>query len=184
MEDERIIELLFERNEKGLSLITEKYSDLYKSILRRALGDEGEVEECANDCLLAIWSSIPPNRPEKLSAYVCRLARNIGIRRFKSRTAKKRSGNIEALSDELLEALPDDSVRAPFEDGEISDIISDFLSEADKITRVLFVRRYFYLESNEELSKRFGISKNLLAVKLSRARAKLKKKLEKEGISI
>ena len=78
MEDHRIIELLIERSEDALGEVSQKYSRLYKMMIRKALSDEFDVEECANDVLLAVWNSIPPNRPKSLAAYVCRIARRIG----------------------------------------------------------------------------------------------------------
>ena len=182
-EDIKIIDLLFERNESGLSLIEAKYKNLYKSILAKLLSNGEDVEECENDVLLAVWNSIPPNRPENLSAYICKIARNVSINKFKYNTRTKRSkGYITAL-EELSECIPDKAAEGSFdkkaEQKEISEAISDFLRGMDAETRILFIRRYFYLESVTELSKRYGISENRISVKLFRTRAKLHKYLEK-----
>ena len=187
-EDIKIIDLLFERNESGLSQIEAKYKNLYKSILAKLLSNGEDVEECDNDVLLAVWNSIPPNRPENLSAYICKIARNVSINKFKYNTRTKRSkGYITAL-EELSECIPDKAAEGSFdkkaEQKEISEAISDFLRGMDAETRILFIRRYFYLESVTELSKRYGISENRISVKLFRTRAKLHKYLEKEGIFI
>ncbi|MBO5231873.1 MAG: sigma-70 family RNA polymerase sigma factor [Clostridia bacterium] len=187
-EDIKIIDLLFERNESGLSQIEAKYKNLYKSILAKLLSNGEDVEECENDVLLAVWNSIPPNRPENLSAYICKIARNVSINKFKYNTRTKRSkGYITAL-EELSECIPDKAAEGSFdkkaEQKEISEAISDFLRGMDAETRILFIRRYFYLESVTELSKRYGISENRISVKLFRTRAKLHKYLEKEGIFI
>lgn len=187
-EDIKIIDLLFERNESGLSQIEAKYKNLYKSKLAKLLSNGEDVEECENDVLLAVWNSIPPNRPENLSAYICKIARNVSINKFKYNTRTKRSkGYITAL-EELSECIPDKAAEGSFdkkaEQKEISEAISDFLRGMDAETRILFIRRYFYLESVTELSKRYGISENRISVKLFRTRAKLHKYLEKEGIFI
>lgn len=187
-EDIKIIDLLFQRNESGLSQIEAKYKNLYKSILAKLLSNGEDVEECENDVLLAVWNSIPPNRPENLSAYICKIARNVSINKFKYNTRTKRSkGYITAL-EELSECIPDKAAEGSFdkkaEQKEISEAISDFLRGMDAETRILFIRRYFYLESVTELSKRYGISENRISVKLFRTRAKLHKYLEKEGIFI
>ena len=187
-EDIKIIDLLFERNDSGLSQIEAKYKNLYKSILAKLLSNGEDVEECENDVLLAVWNSIPPNRPENLSAYICKIARNVSIYKFKYITRTKRSkGYITAL-EELSECIPDKAAEGSFdkkaEQKEISEAISDFLRGMDAETRILFIRRYFYLESVTELSKRYGISENRISVKLFRTRAKLHKYLEKEGIFI
>ena len=71
MDDNRIIELLFERAENALDEVSHKYSRLYKGIIREVLSDECDVEECENDVLMAVWNTIPPNRPDSLSSYIC-----------------------------------------------------------------------------------------------------------------
>ena len=63
-------------------------------------------------------------------------------------------------------------------------VLSDFLRDLDPETEILFVRRYMYLESVAELARRFELDENRVSVKLYRARKKLKKVLEKEGIKV
>ena len=184
--DSEIIELLLRRDESALQLITDKYRSLYRSVIREMLSNENDVVECENDLLLAIWNSIPPNRPENLAAYISALARRGGISRFRYNTRQKRSEGYTVILSELDEVLPntDPSVQDMHSDENIANIISDFLRSADIETRILFIRRYVYLESVSEISKRYKISENNISVKLHRARVKLKKLLEKEGISL
>jgi len=189
MEDIKIIGLLFERSEEGLLELKKKYSGLYRSVLMGILGDDSDVEECESDLLFAVWNSIPPNSPESLSAYVCRIARNIGINRYKKEKRKKRDGGISVLLDELEDILPQLDGEGYENDSKydsqiITRIIEEMLSEIDAEARVLFVRRYIYTESVKALSDRFGLSERYIAVKLFRVRKKLKKKLEKEGIYV
>lgn len=183
MEDCEIIELLLNRKEAGLKEIAEKYARLYKSILREALADECDIEECANDCLLAVWNSIPPNRPTHLQSYVCRIARRIGINRYKHNTREKRGSGYTVLLSELEDALPDHAVTEldGDESAAFERILSDCIREMEAETRVLFVRRYLYFESPTSLAQRFGLKENTVSAKLYRARKKLKKHLEQEG---
>ena len=186
MDDVRIIELLFARSESALEEVSRKYSRLYMRILGGILVDAHDGEECANDLLLAVWNSIPPNRPRSLLAYVCKLARRIGIDRFRYNTGKKRNGEYTVSLTELSECLPSDEPVA--EDGErtsrIREVLSEFLRDCDAETRVLFVRRYVFLESVAELASRFALAENRVSVKLYRARKRLKKLLAREGIEV
>ena len=186
IEDKRIIDLLFARSENALDELSCKYSRLYRNILRQLLGNESDAEECANDVLLAVWNSIPPNRPDNLPAYLCKIARRIGINRARYRTRQKRNADYTVLLSELDDCIPDrDSPDGQETEGEtIRAVLSDFLRGLDKETRVLFVRRYIYLETVASLAERFGLSENHVSVKLFRARKKLKKLLEKEEIFI
>ena len=182
--DNEIIEKLFNRDEKALELLKNQYHRLYESIIREVLDNDADVQECVNDLLLGIWNSIPPNRPRYLSAYIVKLARRIGVSRFRYNTRKKRDMGYAVSLSELEEALPSLSVGYETEDGALCALISDFLRTLDTESRVLFIRRYVYFESVTSLSQRFGISENNLSVKLYRIRKKLKTALEKGGIFI
>ena len=187
MEDIEIIGLLFGRSEDGLRELSKKYSKLYRNVLKGILADVGDVEECENDLLVAVWNSIPPNSPEYLSAYVCRIARNIAINRYRSGSRQKRDGGVPVLIDELEECLPQTNgdgydIESKFDSLIITKVIDSVLAELDVETRVLFVRRYMYAESVTSLAERYGLSERYISVKLFRVRKKLKKELEKEGI--
>lgn len=183
MDDRQMIDLLFLRDDTGLRLIQEQYARLYKDILRQTLSSEADVEECANDVLLAIWNSIPPNCPSHLASYICRIARRIGINRYKHNTRQKRGAGYTVLLSELGGCIP--AAQEPdLPRADLRRILSDFLKGLDPQTRVLFLRRYYYLESVKSLARRFAIRENAISVKLHRARKQLKIILGKEGISV
>ena len=188
MDDDRIVEMLFARDENALCELEMKYRKLYGKLLRGLLDDPADVDECSNDLLVSVWNSIPPNRPDHLPSYICKLARRIGINRFKYNNRQKRSAACTVMLSELSECIPDNSFSEEAESAEraerIRRTVSGFVRELDAETRVLFVRRYFYGESVKELSIRFGISVGALSVRLHRARAKLKILLEKEDIHV
>lgn len=186
MEDNQIISLLFQRTQAVLDEISRKYSRLYRRILGEILADESDIEECANDVLLAVWDSIPPNDPENLSAYICKLARRIGIDKLRYQTRQKRHTGYTVALSELQDCLPDTAaaLHTDEESRHIRSVLSDFVRKLDPETRVLFIRRYIWLESTASLASRFALSENHIAVKLYRARKKLKKHMEKEGIQI
>lgn len=186
MDDSRIIELLFERAEIALDEVSHKYSRLYKGIIREVLSDECDVEECGNDVLLAVWNTIPPNRPNSLSSYICKIARRIGIDKLRYNTRQKRNTGYIVMLSELGDCLPAEEIIDDTEELSemIRSVLSEFLRSLDPETEILFVRRYVYLESVTDLTKRFELDENRISVKLYRARKKLKKVLEKEGIKV
>lgn len=186
MNDTSIVEQLFARKESGLDELSQKYTRLYRGILGEMLADPCDIDECANDVLLAVWNSIPPNRPASLPAYICKIARRIGTDRLRYNTRQKRNTGYTVALSELEECLP---AEPELTDGEgenrqIRKILSDFIRGLEPETEVLFVRRYIYLETVADLAKRFDMNENLISVKLYRARKKLKKLLEKEGIQV
>lgn len=186
MDDQKIVDLLFERAEKALDEVSHKYSRLYQGVIREVLSDACDVDECANDVLLAVWNSIPPNRPKSLPAYLCRLARRIGIDKYRYNTSQKRNIGYTVILSELDDCLPaEEPSKVSEKDSEpIRKILSDFIRHLDPQTEILFIRRYIYLESVTCLAERFQLNENYISVKLYRARKKLKKMLEKEGIHI
>ncbi|MBQ4036936.1 MAG: sigma-70 family RNA polymerase sigma factor [Clostridia bacterium] len=186
MEDIRIIEMLFERDQDALEALSHKYSRLYQGIIRKILSDEGDVEECSGDVLLAVWNSIPPHRPDSLPAFLCKIARRIGIDKLRYNSRQKRNPGYVLMLSELGDCLPEkESIEEVDErSASIREVLTVFLRELDPETEILFVRRYLYFESVADLAKRFELAENRISVKLYRARKKLKKMLEKENVKI
>lgn len=185
MKDEEIMDLLFARNQDALPFLCEKYGRLYGSVLRGILREESDIEECGDDVLLSVWNSIPPNRPERLSSYLCAIAKRVGIDRLRYNTRARRApGFVLALS-ELEECLPDEEPIGE-EDGSglLRDALDRFLRRLEPSARVLFLRRYVYGETPAELASRFDLRENTVCAKLSRTRKKLKEFLESEGITV
>ena len=184
MEDNQILSALFDRNEIVLKEISAKYARLYRSILWEILDNHQDVEECANDTLLAVWNSIPPNKPQNFPAYICTIARRIGIDRLRYQTRKKRGAGYAAALEELEFCLPDVRHANPEDSAQIRAVLNQFLQELDTTTRVLFIRRYIWLEDISSLAQRYNMSQNTISARLLRARKKLKKVLEKEEITL
>lgn len=185
MDDKELVAMLFDRSEEAVVLISKQYESLCEKIVCSVLGDDEDVKECVNDVWLAVWNSIPPNKPICLPAYINKLARRIAISRYRYNTRKKRDSGYTVAFSELEECIPDNSQRADNDnEARVKRILSDFVRSLDGETRVLFVRRYLYLESVQELAKRYELKENNISVKLHRARKKLRKLLEEEAIYV
>ncbi|MBE6670247.1 MAG: sigma-70 family RNA polymerase sigma factor [Ruminococcaceae bacterium] len=186
MNDIQIVDMIFMRSEAALEEMSDKYSSLCASVMRKVLDNDSDIEECVNDVRLAVWNSIPPNRPENLRAYLCTLSRNTALNKLKYNKRMRRNRELTVMLSELDDCLPyeDEELGAQLEKERLQGILNSFVSSLDEKTRVLFIRRYVYFESPEELSARFDISVNTINVKLHRARIKLKKILEKEGFAV
>lgn len=183
MQDAAIVELLWERSEEGLTLLDRRYRGLSMGVMAGILESAADREECYNDLLLAVWNSIPPNRPDSLEAYLCALSRRVAIDRYRYNTRDKRNAPYTLVLSELEDCLPD--VDGPeSEDGAVTDALNRFLTGQDAVTRVLFIRRYVMGETTEALAKRFGMKENAVSARLYRARNRLRTFLRKEGIRI
>ena len=183
LEDSKIIELFFDRSEEAITELSEKYGKVCKSVAENILNNQRDSEECVNDAFLAVWNTIPPQKPEHLLSYVCRIVRNLAIKKYHANTAQKRNSIYDVALDEIKECFPSSvSVEDEIESGEFSKVIDRFLESMDKQNKILFVRRYYYSDSIEELAELFRTSKHNISVRLSRMRKKLKKYLIKEGV--
>ena len=138
---------------------------------------------CVNDAFLAVWGQIPPNRPDPLRAYVCRIVRNLSLKKYSRNTAKKRNSFYDMSLDELAECIPaPDTVEARWDAKELGKLLDAFLGTLDRESRILFLRRYWFSQPLSQLASDFQITEHNAAVRLSRIRAKLKKYLLKEGM--
>lgn len=185
MDDNRIIDLFFERSDKAIAELAKKYDTLCKSIAMNILGNELDTEECVNDAYLAVWNTIPPQRPEQLTSYLCRITRNLAIKKYHSNTAKKRNSTYDVSLDEFAECIPSNlSIENETDANTTAELINKFLETLDEQNRIIFVRRYWFSDSITDLSIMFNKSEHYISVRLHRIRKSLKKYLEKEGVNI
>lgn len=182
MEDRKIIALFYARSEQAVKELADKYGFVCLKLAVNILNNRQDAEECVNDAYLGAWNTIPPQEPDPLLAYICRIVRNLSIMRYHANTAKKRNSFYDAALDELAECIPSTiSVEDEVSANELSRLLDVFLDTLDYKNRVMFVRRYWYADAVPEIAQRFGISCNHVSVRLSRTRVKLRKFLKKEG---
>lgn len=183
MEDLQIIKKFYERSEDAIRELSDKYGRLCSGIANRILNNEQDAEECVNDALFAVWNKVPPENPKPLSAYVCKIVRNISLKKYHANTAKKRNTYYDLALAELGENLPGDcSVEGEIMAKELGQAINDFLSELKKTDRIIFVKRYWFFESASEIADSIGKSGNYVTVHLHRSRKKLEIYLKEKGL--
>ena len=183
MEDAAILALYWQRDEQAIGETEAKYGPYCRTIARSILSDEQDAEECLSDALLRAWDTIPPRQPEKLSAYLGKLTRNLSLSRLRERLAQKRGGGELPLAlEELAECIPGpaDPARA-LEKRELAAALNRFVGGLKKPERDVFVSRYFFLTPLEELSRKTGFSQSKLKSMLFRTRKKLWNMLQEEG---
>jgi len=186
MDDNKIIELYFKRNENAISATAEKYGGYCYSVAYNILQNKQDSDESVNDTYLGAWNSIPPHKPNNLSAYLAKLTRNISLNIWRKKNTDKRgNGEVPVALEELKECLPsqnlvDDEVQA----NELSIIIDAFLRKLPQEERVIFVRRYWYLEPVADIAKNMNLGLSKVKMTLHRTRIKLHKELQKGGYDI
>lgn len=182
MEDKKIIELFFARSERAIACVQERYGDLCRHIAANILPDPGDVEECVNDTYLALWNAIPPARPQILRPFVARIARNQAISKYRYNAAKKRGREVTVPLEELEPWLASaQDVQGELDGKELTRAIERFLLTLDADSRNVFLRRYWFYDSVEQIAAGFGATESWVKSRLLRTRSKLRIYLIKEG---
>lgn len=182
MQDTKIVQLYWDRDESALVYTGKKYGTYCHRIAFGILHDDGESEECVNDTWHRTWDAIPPQRPNSLKLFLAKITRNLALDRFKARNTRKRGGEAEEILFELAECVAgtpsaEEQVLAK----ELERAINGFLYSLPPREANVFLRRYFFAESASAIGKKYSMTANHVAVILSRTRKKLREYLEKEG---
>ncbi len=184
MEDKKIIELFFARSESAIQALSEKYEKLLHKISFQILHNEEDVAECINDTYLGVWNTIPPTNPNPLCAFVCKITRNLSLKKYRTKTAAKRDASLEVSLEELEPVIFSPSAEEEWSAVELGEKINLFLHTLDAESRVQFVRRYWFADSIGEIARDLRVSENVVSVRLGRIRKKLKRYLEQEGYTV
>lgn len=182
MKDPQIIELYFQRDEQAIRETDAKYGRLCRRIAYNILGNHEDSEECVNDAYMGIWNAIPPARPDNFMAFVCRIARNVSLKRLEFLTREKRSQDVLVSLEDLEAVLPDDRVPTDLGEEELGRMISGFLREQKEETRNVFIRKYYFFDSIAEIAERYSFTESKVKNMLFHTRNKLKAYLIKEGV--
>jgi RNA polymerase sigma-70 factor (ECF subfamily) len=185
MDDEKIVDQIWNGEERGVDALNRKYGSLMHSVAWNILTNEEDARETVNDALLQIWDAIPPSRPENLLAYACRAVRNLAINRWKFNRRHKRMNGVDVLLSELEECIPARvDITTLIEEQETAVFINTFLYLQPETARMLFIRRYFFGDGVDQLARDFNLSRQQVSDRLYQTRKKLRKYLMKEGVVV
>ena len=180
MQDTEIIELYFARNEQAIAETDRKYGATCMRLSMNILNSRPDAEECVNDTYLNVWNSIPPQRPNYFKAFICRIARNLSLKRYRDLHRQYHDPHMTVLMDELdqIADLPEEGPSG------LGAVISDFLEEQDRLDRLLFMGRYFHGCTVKNLARRCGMTANAVSVRLHRTREKMREYLQERGYHV
>ena len=184
MDDLSIIELYFARDERAIKETDVKYGKLCYRIAHNILNNKEDSEECVNDTYLGIWNAIPPARPNNFMAFVCRITRNLSLKRIEAMTRQKRSPEALISLGELEEILPDQNIADGISDEFIGNAISRFLRNEKEDVRNVFICKYYFFDSITDIAKRYNFTESKVKNMLYHTRTKLKKFLIREGVEL
>jgi len=184
VDDNKIIDLYWERSEAAIGETSKKYYRYCHSISFNILHSNEDAEECVNDTYLGAWNAMPPKRPNCLATFLGKITRNLSLDKFKKYTAEKRGrGQVELVLSELDEVIPSTtSVEQTIDAKELAELLNKYLDSLSKQKRIMFVKRYWYLMTIKAIAEQLSISESQVKSTLFRIRNELKTYLEKEGV--
>lgn len=186
MEDSKIVQLYWDRNEFAISATSEKYGHYCHSIAKNILGNHEDAEECVNDTYINAWNTMPPNRPKFLATFLGKIIRNISFNRYKYNTADKRGGGeLPLVLDELSEIVSGrENVEQEMNHKELIHAINVFLEGLPPKKRMIFLRRYWYTDSIAEIAVQYQMKENAVSMALNRIRFQLHNYLIERGFEL
>ena len=184
MDDPRIIQLYLARNEQAIKETDVKYGKLCHSIAYNILNNREDSEECVNDTYEGVWNAIPPTIPNNLMSFVCKIARNLSLKRLEFMKREKRSQAMLVSLEELEAILPDERYAPGVSDEDVGKRIGDFLHSQKEDVRNVFIRKYYFFDSVADIAKRYSFTESKVKNMLFHTRNKLKDYLIKEGVTI
>lgn len=182
MEDSHIIKLFFARSEAAIAALSKRFGSKLQALAMNILGSRRDAEECVSDTYLVLWNNIPPEQPQPLAPYVYKVGRYTALKRLRTNSAQIRRSDYDLSLDELAGCIPDYSTERALQARELGRAIDRFLDTQSKSSRIIFLRRYWFGDSVEEIAKTTGISPGAVTTRLSRTRRALKVYLEQEGL--
>lgn len=182
MEDRHIIQLLFQRAETAIDALAQLFGGRLLAMSRNILADERDAQECVNDTYLAVWNTIPPQKPDPLWAYVCRLGKNICFNRLRGNRAQKRNSEYDLSLEELSGCLGSATLEKQLEAKLLGRALDAFLGTLNRETRVVFLRRHWFGDSVKDIARQLDLSENAVSARLSRTRSQLRSYLIKEEL--
>lgn len=184
MDDAKIIALFWERNEQAVQETDTAYGRKLYVLSNNILNNREDAEESVSDTYMETWKSIPPKRPMFFYAFLASICRNLSLNRLDWRLAAKRNAEVVALTQEMENSIPDGKQDAQVDRMELRRVLEAFLDALPQESRLIFLRRYLYVDTVADIAARYGIGESKVKTQLHRTRTKLRTYLAKEGIYV
>lgn len=185
IEDEKIIEMFFQRSEQAIQELDIKYGKIFRKLSYNIVNNLQDSEECVNDAYLGAWNTIPPEKPNPLLTYMCKIVRNISLKIYYKKEAAKRKSTYTIMMQEIETCITDpNTVETEIEVKELARIIESFLDTLTVKNRVIFMYRYWFSNNYKDIAKLVGLTEKNISVRLTRIRQKMKDYLTERGVFV
>lgn len=188
MDDSKIVELYWARDEAAIAETDKKYGAYCHRIAMNILSNAQDAEECVNSTYHNAWNAMPPHRPAMLSTFLGKITRNLSLQYIRKKNAARRGGGESVVPfEELSECIPaseEYSVCSEMDAERLGELINSYLQTVSKDARMLFIGKYFYFDKIDDIAKRLGMKESRAKTLLYRTRNGLREYLKNEGVDV
>lgn len=172
MGEQEIIRLIRDRDPAGMDELLLHFGPLMRYIISPILPDQRDQEECLSEAAMRAWDRIEQFDPQRGSwtGWLTVLTRNAALNR--SRGQREQDGE---LSDDLPspEPTPEEALLRQ----ERQEALYRALNGLSTRDRALIYRKYFYMQSTEQIARELGATPRAVEGRLYRLRKQLRKRL-------
>ena len=168
MQEQDIIELLLQRNEKGMDALLLHYGPLMRYIIAPILQNSQDQEDCLSEVAMRVWKKIEQFNQERGSwkTWLTAITRNAALN-YTRDTHRHNS----------VEEIPDDTPSPEPSPEERQSAVNYALRQLSPKDRMLFYRKYYYLQSTAQIASELGMTERAVEGKLYRLKKQLRKML-------
>lgn len=174
MHEEEIIALIRKRDSKGAELLLQHYGPLMRYIIAPILSNPQDEEECLQEVAMRVWEKIElfDAKRGSFTTWLTAITRNTALNRSRQNTPM-------SLVQEIPEDMPS-SEPTPEEAILQKEKKQDLLRAINQLSskeKVLFYRKYYYLQSTAQIAAELGMTKRAVEGKLYRLKIRLRRML-------
>lgn len=186
LDDEKIVELYWQRSENAIEETDLKYKKYLFSIAYNIVHDSLDCEECLNDTYIGAWNAMPPEKPSLLKAFLTTIMRRVAVNRYHRNSKKSTVPSEMTVSLSEVEAFitEDTTVEDVFDAVQVGKLISDYLRSLSQRRRFIFMSRYYVANTVDKIARDLNLSRSTVNKELAFIRGGLKAHLEKEGYTV
>lgn len=178
MREREIIELLLQKNEKGADALLKHYGPLMRYVIAPILSNPQDREDCLSEVAMRVWERVAQFDREQggWSAWLTAVTRNTALN-YARNISRRDSG--EEIPDNM--PSPEPSPEEVMIRRERQAALDRALHRLPSDGRILFYRKYYYMQSTAQIASELGMTERAVEGKLYRLKKQLRKMLGGEA---
>ncbi|MBD3300003.1 MAG: sigma-70 family RNA polymerase sigma factor [Candidatus Moranbacteria bacterium] len=177
LSDEKLVDLVTNKNKEYYSEIIERYESKLLSYVRRLTSGSPEARDIVQNTLIKVYENLKGfDQNKKFSSWVYRIAHNEAINWLRK---KKASISLDEDDFKVDFLKSNGNIFKKITDKEGAERINALINELPQKYKEPFILKFFEHKTYVEISDILRMPKNTVGTMISRARRTLKKELKK-----